>query len=293
MKRLQQWWTQQSGSARLRIVITAGLLGLAVLFSSIGLIGSQDWDGFFLNLGAELGGAAVTFLLLDQLLARRERAEEMAHAEQQIKTDLIAKMSSEVREIAVPAADELRRHNWLIDGSMADAMLRRANLEGVNLANADLRGANMHRTRLNNADLWRTNLAEADLGGAWLQGARLWDTNLEGANLWQARVQNADLRRANLENAEANETKFDESDLREVNFKRANLREARLTGAVLQEANLTEADLTDARLEGVNLRGAILRRAILEGAVFDNKTILPDGKHWLPGVDLSGYLDDE
>ncbi|MDX2162850.1 MAG: pentapeptide repeat-containing protein [bacterium] len=293
MKRLRRWWKGQSGSARLRLGLLFILVTLAAGFSAAGLLNSGDWGGFFLNLGTELAGAALTFVLLDQLLANRERREAIEEQAAQMKTMLIDRMASAVREVAVPAADELRRQNWLLDGSMVQVDLRRANLERVNLANADLREVNLYRARLNQADLWRANLADADLGGAWLNSARLWDVNLEGANLWQARAQNADFRRANLGNAEVNETKLDGADLREVSFKGANLRDARLIGANLHEADLTEADLTGANLSGCNLREAILRRAVLDQAIFDADTVLPDGKRWSPALDLSGYLDDE
>ncbi len=293
MKNVLARWQSMPGSARLRMQVLFLLVILAIGFSAVSLLRSGDWTGFFANMGSELGGAAITFVLLDQLLHTRERREEIAQEEAETKRSLIDRMGSEVREVAAPAADELRRHGWLTDGSLANAMFRRANLEKVNLSNADLRGANFHRARLAEADLWRANLAQCDMGGAWLNGARLWDANLEGVNLWQARMQNADLRRANCENVLLNEAKLDEADLRETNFKGANFKDARLTGANFHEAILTGCDFTGADLSGVNLRGAILRRAIFDNAIFDGRTLLPDGKYWTPNRDLSGYLDDE
>jgi len=50
-------------------------------------------------------------------------------------------MGSGVRDVAVPAADELRRRGWLTDGSLRGANLSRADLRGANLREANLSGA--------------------------------------------------------------------------------------------------------------------------------------------------------
>ena len=293
MKNIRTWWQNMTGSARLRVQIVLILFSLAVLLSVAGAIIENDWAGLLLNLGTELGGATITFVLLDQLLASRERSEAIQEEQTRLRLELIGKMSSDVREVAVAAADELRRQNWLLDGSLANIILRRANLEGANLANADLRGVNFHRATLNGADLWHANLADSDLSGSWLHNARLWDVNFENANLWQARMHGTDMRRANFESAEMNEARMNESDLREANLKHANLQDAKLQSASLRSADLTEADLTNAQLQGADLRSAILRRVKIDGTVFDEHTTLPDGKRWSPTLDLSVYLDDE
>lgn len=280
---------KQISAARLRARILFILVIGAVFSSVISVAAGSDFAGMLGNIGAELGGAALTFYLLDQLLATRERQEAISEAEMRLKTDLINRMSSNVREVAVTAADELRRHDWLQDGSLVDVVLRRADLTGANLANAQLRAANLHRTILNNADFLNANLQDADLSGAWLQHARLWDANLEGANLWQARLHNADLRRASLEDARLNETRLSGADLRDANLRHANLNNAKLQGATLRGANLSDADLQDAQLQGADLRDAILTGANLTEAGFDDHTLMPDGKRWNAGMDVNAY----
>lgn len=64
------------------------------------------------------------------------------------KKDLIAEMGSSVQDVAVAAAEELRRHSWLTDGS-----LQMAHLVGANLAEAKLRGAYVVGADLSGADL--------------------------------------------------------------------------------------------------------------------------------------------
>ena len=47
-------------------------------------------------------------------------------------------------------------------------------------------------------------------------------------------------------------------------------------------ANLSNANLNGANLSGVYLRCADLRNARLSGAIFDESTIMPNGKEWKP-----------
>ena len=131
------------------------------------LVGSQTWDGALLNLGTEMAGAVVTYVLLQLVIGGRARKE-----------DLIADMGSNVNDVAVHAANELRRHGWLTDGS----------LSGANLIGANLRGAK----------LWEANLSGATLVGADLSGAKLWEANLIGANLIAANLSDADLSGAKI-----------------------------------------------------------------------------------------------
>ena len=126
------------------------------------------------------------------------------------------------------------------------ANLIRANLEGANLEWASLKGANLTKANLTKANLSEANLTKANLNGANLEGANLEGANLEGANLSEAY-----LRRANLEGA-----KLNEANLSEANLTKANLTKANLNGANLNGANLTRANLEGAYLKWANLRGA-------------------------------------
>jgi hypothetical protein len=161
-------------TARLRVVVLLILALGAVVSSLLGVLPGGDWRGFALNLGTELIGALATYGLLELFIGGRERRETK-------KADLIAQMGSSVKDVAMVAAGELRRHGWLTDGS-----LRRANLWGANLQEAFLIEANLQQTFLAEA-----NLQGALLTGANLQGACMWGANLQGASLLAANLQGA------------------------------------------------------------------------------------------------------
>jgi hypothetical protein len=156
--RLTTRWQHLDALARLRLGIIVALLVVGLLAALLGAFLGNDWPGIWLNLGTELIGAGLTFLLIDQLLRRRERqaAEEQAAATS--KADLIARLGSNVRTFAVAAAEDLRRHGWLTDTS----------LHGVSLMTADLQGASLSHAQLHGANLGDANLAQADLGRAVL-----------------------------------------------------------------------------------------------------------------------------
>lgn len=132
-------------------------------------------------------------------------------------------------------------------GWLEDGSLKHAHLEKANLT-----GAHLGRADLVRAFLINTNLAGANLGGANLAGAYLINANLEGAYLH---------------------------------------------GTNLAGANLIAADLAEARFYEANLEGAVFVRSIrsdapewylivmnVDQAKFDEKSILPNGKHWFEGA---------
>jgi hypothetical protein len=127
---------------------------------------SHSLKGFFLNFATEIGGAVVTFILLNQIIGGRTEKERL-------KADLIAQLGSRVNEVALRAAEELRRHEWLSDGCLRGQSLARANLEHASLQMADFRKAIFIAANLKGTCLW-----EADL-----RGAVLWNARLEGARL--------------------------------------------------------------------------------------------------------------
>jgi hypothetical protein len=157
----------------------------------LGLLLTCDWGGLLLNLGAEFGGALATYVLLELLIRRREEEEEKEKEREAEKADLIAQMGSQVQDVAVAAAEELRRHGWLGDGS----------LQGVRLVGANLQGAFLGGANLQRAFLGGANLEGARLGGANLEGAYLAQANLEGAFLGGANLEGAVLAGANLQGA--------------------------------------------------------------------------------------------
>jgi len=110
----------------------------------------------------------------------------------------------------------------------------------------------------------------------WLYDGTLNNKNLRGANL-----QGATLHRANLHHVYLIEANLSGADLFAVNF----------DGANLSTANLEHANLDNASLRGTNLRKCNLRHARLSNANFDESTILPDGSHWHPEVELSTFTN--
>lgn len=185
------------------------------------------------------------------------------------KAILIRQMRSEAKETAVPVVDELRRHNWLNDGSLEGAYLRGANWKGADLrgaclrdadlsdaclARVDLSGAGLERVKFERADLSECRLIDAVLSAAQLRGV-----NLRGAELKRAVLESADLARANLE----------EADLQQARLKRTVLRGAILKGASMRGAILGYADLEGANLEGADLEGTVLNNARLLDAIVE------------------------
>jgi|GEM_PF-681471 len=289
MQRARSWWRRHETLTRIRLLILAGLLVGGGLAALVGGWLSHDWAGIWLNLGTELIGAAITFFLLDQLLRRREQQATAERATARSKADLIARLGSNVPSFAVAAAEDLRRHGWLTDGSLRGASLMTADLHGAPLAHAHMPEANLSDANLAQADLGRAVLTEASLDGATLQGAYLLAADLQRASLVGAKLGGADLREANLDGAE-----LVLADLSHARLSRASLRQTVLSTADLRGANLQQADLRDVYGRQVDLCGADLQGALLQGARFedaqlDDQTTLPDGTHWTPERRLAEF----
>lgn len=289
MRRLHTWWQQLDPLARLRLGIVAALLVVGLVVALAGIALSGDWTSILLNLGSELIGAGITFLLIDQLLGQRERQADEERTTASSKADLIARLGSNVRSFAVAAAEELRRRGWLSDGSLQGVSLMTADLQGAPLAHAQLTRVNLSDANLQQADLGRAVLVEASLDGANLYGAYLLAVDLQRASLIRATLGGADLREANLQQAE-----LVMADLRQARLTRADLRSAVLSTVDLREANLQQADLRhaygrEADLRGADLQGAILQDARFDAAQMDEHTILPDGTRWVVGRGLDEF----
>lgn len=289
MRRLHRWWQQLEPLARLRLGIVAALLVVGLVTALTGIALSGDWTSILLNLGSELIGAGITFLLIDQLLGQRERQADEERATASSKADLIARLGSNVRSFAVAAAEELRRRGWLSDGSLHGVSLMTADLQSAPLAHAQLTRVNLSDANLQQADLGRAVLAEASLDGANLYGAYMLAVDLQRASLIRATLGGADLREANLQQAE-----LVMADLRQSRLTRADLRSAVLSTADLRGANLQQADLRhaygrEADLRGADLQGAMLQDARFDAAQMDEHTVLPDGTRWVVGRRLDEF----
>jgi uncharacterized protein YjbI with pentapeptide repeats len=231
------------------------LLALALISGCVGYI-SQHPSGFdlrvflgdfYANVSSELASIAITVLIIDGLNRRRDqRAAEITQREQ-----LMRQLGSNVNEVARRAAEELRAHGWLTDGTLQASDLRVAHLDEAKLWDADLQGANLQ---------W-AKLKKANLNGAMLVGC-----NFTQANLQAARMRGADARGANL-------------------F------EAKLYRVDFHEARLCDANFTGAHLEGARMENADLRAATFDGAILDGLTILPDGSAWTPDTDLTRFTN--
>jgi hypothetical protein len=276
-------------SRRLAFLVLAALLGTGLALSLAASERSDDWRSFTLRLETELMGAMVLYVLLDPAIGRMVRSEEQREAERQRmeaereaekrriareKARLVEEMGSNVRDVAVAAAEKLSQRQWLYDGTLCDAYLACASLRDADLARARLQRADLHRAELAGGHLYRASLREADLSFANLEGAEIRNANLARSDLSFAKLAGASLESANV-------TRSD------LSF--SSLAGASLENASLTRSNLSHADLTGTNLQGANLRGADLKFAHLREAQFDEATELPDGTGWTQHSDLSRF----
>lgn len=177
------------------------------------------------NIATELASIAVTILVVARLVERSEAKLEKAR--------LIRQLRSKDPAFSSIAAEELRAHGWLADGS---------------LASADLAGANLTRVNLSGADLSRANLYYATI----------YEANLSNATLYLADLEHADLTGANLVDANLDLARLIDTDLSEAFLTNATLRGATLIRAKLRKANLVGADLARATIRNCDLEGALV-----------------------------------
>src|SRR5262245_60157671 len=146
---------------------------------------STDTYGFLQSLVPEAIGIVFTVAIIDSLYRRREAARE----ERELKARLIRELGSSVNEVAKRAAEELRAHGWLKNGSLQNISLSYAELQGANLSRANLKESSFIQTTLRDGDLSYADLHNAHLGDADLQGAYVVAANLQGAKLWRTKLQ--------------------------------------------------------------------------------------------------------
>jgi len=182
---------------------------------------------------------------------------------EQVGSDVLARLGSQLNSEAVAAAEELREQGALVDGSLRGVRLIGANLQGADLSGADLRGARLEWADLRNVDLTGANLKEARLEVASLQRTDFTGARLAGAMLLKAQAQGAQLSDADLRQAALGEANFQGADLTRANLAGARLGLADLQGADLEGANLEGADLLGARLQEANLTHANFQGAYL------------------------------
>ena len=185
---------------RVLLVLIVMVLGAPVLSFGAALW-TGDWGGLWLNWLTAVGGAAMTYYLFERVIGHMEKLKAEKEKLEAKKANLIAQMRSTRPDVAIPAAEELARHDWLYDGSLQGASLWGANLQGASLTGANLQRVRLIEANLQGANLDLANLQGASLVGANLQGASLFYANLQGANLFYADLQRTDLLKANLQGA--------------------------------------------------------------------------------------------
>ena len=183
------------------------------------------------------------------------------------KAELIAQLrSKKVRDTRI-AIQELSDRYWLYDGSLEEANLVGGNLYEANFRSADVTGVDFSETNLAWANFISANCHRAKFCRASMGSALLVDANMEEADFTYAYLPGATL----------------VGDASNAMFNKANLRNAVLKGdfrgAQFENANFKGATI-EGDLRGANLTGAKLRGATLEGGLFDESTILPDGRFW-------------
>ncbi|MBO4210336.1 pentapeptide repeat-containing protein [Micromonospora echinofusca] len=228
------------GAARWLLAIGVALLGLH--WYPARWSGSALVHDLYANLSTSLLSISITVLLIDRLYEQRDA--------RQLRKRLIWEMGSTDQAIATRATKELRDAKWLADGSLREADLVLANLEGARLGGADLA-----RADLTSANLAATDLTRTTLDGAVLDGCAAARANFKGARLVGARLKGARMTGAN----------FDDADLSgEVDLLTASLDDTSFRGAVLTGARLEEADLLNCDLSHADLSEAVLHRANLD-----------------------------
>lgn len=242
-----------------RLIIGIILVLIATVFGTVFV---SDQDGYITNLFTELLSIGATVLILDTLANMR--------ADRHLKAQLIREMNSKDNGIAVRAIAEMQAHGW---GFGNDKSLENQGFVGVNWTNANLSEANLTGTFITFIDL-----SEAILLQANLSGANLWHANLESAGLLETNFEGAKLQEANLQKAHAGSASFRNANMFGADLYRATLWSADFRGANMQYADLAEADLYN-----------ILEKE--QVPLFDENTILPDGKNWEPGVDLERFTN--
>ncbi len=245
------------------VAVILGIAGIAIgigkeLIEGIGLV--QAISDFFLNIGNDLFGIAVTVLVIDLLNQKNEEYYQ--------KDKLIRELASKDNGIALRALVDLDARGWLSDGTLVNAILIEANLIGISLNNAKLAYASLEKANMKDASLSKTDLSDANLIDVNLQNGFLQEINLENANLW----------RSNLLS----------TILEKVNFRNATLWQVNFQGAFLNDCDLQNADLRSANLKDVNINDldCFKRTARMCGS------IMPDGQRYNGGYNLSGDIED-
>ena len=275
-----------SSATKTRLIVIPVLLFTGIIASLIGLAHSGDWDSFALNLGTELLGAVLTFILLELILGRQEKQEEQLRTESELLARLLRQMRSKDNSTALQAVEELRALGWLTGDTLRGIDLYRANLEGTNLTSVNLEGATLREAILQGAYLRGINLENANLAKANCLAAVMRDSRLRGADLREANLERVDLRDAELERAVLLGANLTGSDLRGADLRHADLRNANLGRAGFSRTILQGANLSGTQLQGAR---SLTDERLQDVAALRNAT-MHDGTHYNGYLRLEGDL---
>jgi hypothetical protein len=100
---------------------------------------------------------------------------------------------ADARQLSILKQGSAAWNEWRRSHGHANINLRRACLQGLNLAGADLSGANLSHVDLSQADLTGAELLGANLSAAVLSGADLKNADLACADLSHAKLDQVNL----------------------------------------------------------------------------------------------------
>ena len=104
----------------------------------------------------------------------------------------------------------------------------------------------------------------------------IWDSNLQYANARDCNLQSANIQRSNM--------KY--SYLKDANLAEASILNSDLRGVHFNGADLSNVTLSSCNAENSNFADATLKNTRILKMSFNENTIMPDGRRWLPELDL-------
>lgn len=222
--------------------------------------------------------------------------------EELLETLLHGKSGMEVSQ----AFRKLEALGWFEDGT-----LEGTDFSGVDLSMSVWVDFVLHKSKFDNTQLFEVvfqnmDLQEATFIGADLTSILMTDCNCQNCVFDDAysdalfrfqldgNFQGASFKRVKLQGG------LFTGSFKNTDFTGANLRNTILTQD-FQNTSLQDADLQETEFWGLDLRGADLTNATLKNVklvesrevevMFDKKTVLPDGTHWMTDTDLQQFID--
>jgi len=200
------------------LILAAGisLLGSLVAHAYSGAVNWCAWmDGALQNLGTEMIGALVAFILVEVFLGTQREKKSQQQNQLNAISRLRAGKSVEERQAII---NEMIAANLLFGADLAridlsDLKLQWANLSNVNLEKANLSGTDLWNATMSGAVLESCDLSNAKLDNVNLSNSNLKDANLQKSTLAGANLKTVDLRGASLREAELDRAEFNQETL--------------------------------------------------------------------------------